>query len=214
MKAIILLSGGLDSTVALAIAHAKGRQCFGLSFDYSQRHLVELKAASRIASHYNIPHKVVTIDPSVFGQSALIDKDHPIPTGRTVEEIEKGGIPSSYVPARNTLFLSYAMGFAEMMGAEEIYFGAAASDRFGYPDCRPAFIDAFQGVIDAATNGQAKLVTPLKDWDKSEIIRQGEALCAPLHLSISCYNPSSDGIACRICDACILREKGFLQSRV
>lgn len=208
MKAIILLSGGIDSTVALAIALGQGRQCIGVTFDYSQRHKVELKAAQKVAQHYQIPQHLVSIDPQIFAESSLINTD-PIVKNRSLEEMGMEGIPNTYVPARNTLFLAYAMGLAEKHNASEIYFGANSGDRYCYPDCRPEFMEAFQRVFDVATQDPIKLLTPLANMEKVEIIRLGLTLKAPLELTSSCYDPHTDGTACHQCDACILREQAF-----
>lgn len=212
MKAIVLLSGGLDSTVVLAMALARGLSCIALSFDYGQRHKVELNAAKKIARHYNVPHKIITIDPSAFGTSALIADDLPH-QGRTIAEILAGSTPNTYVPARNTLFLSFALAQAEIQGASEIHTGPNALDT-KYPDCSPAFIQAYQNLIRVATKqameGNApKLVAPLLKMNKIEIIQEGLKLKAPLEMTHSCYAPSAEGMPCSICDACILRADAF-----
>ncbi len=211
MKAIILLSGGLDSTVMLAKALSEGRKCHALSFDYGQRHKLELTAAAEIASYYGVPHTVIAIDPKSFAGSSLVS-DLPIPQNRNSEEISQGGIPNTYVPARNTLFLAYALGQAEILLAEEIYFGANAQDILPYPDCRPAFIAAFQALIQVSTKQAIegrppKLITPLIAWTKKEIAACGRSLNAPLHLTLSCYRPVSLREPCGSCDACILRSQ-------
>ena len=222
-KAIVLLSGGLDSTVVLALALAQGKTCHALSFDYGQRHLVELEAAKKITAMYQIPHKIIKIDPSAFGKSSLTARhtsdpvDLKIPENRNLKEIEEQGIPNTYVPARNTLFLAYALGQCEIEEAQEIHFGPNKMDFSGYADCRPAFLQAFQSLINFATKqsveGSApRLITPLIELNKAEIIRKGFALNAPLHLTISCYNPQGSE-ACLRCDACILREQGFKEAR-
>jgi 7-cyano-7-deazaguanine synthase len=216
-KAIVLLSGGLDSTVVLALALADGKECFALSFDYDQRHILELNAAAQIARHYHVPHKIIKIHPTTFEESnsTLNSKssDSPIPKNRTLEQMGRQGIPSTYVPARNTLFLSYALGQCEMRGAQEIHFGPNKMDFAGYPDCRPAYLEAFQFLMSLAVKptpegSPLKLITPLIQWDKAEIIRQGLALGAPLDLSFSCYNPCNEK-PCGECDPCILRADGF-----
>ena len=211
-KAVILLSGGLDSTVVLALALAQGRQCSALSFDYAQRHREELERAQKIAAYYEIPHRIISIDPLTFGQSSLVS-DLEAPCSRTPEQIASQGTPNTYVPARNTLFLAYALGQCELLQAHEIHFGANCLDG-PYPDCRPAYLEAFQQVICLATkqaveNCPPQLITPLLYWNKSEIIRQGLALKAPLELTLSCYRPSESGSPCQTCDACILRYEGF-----
>lgn len=209
MKAVILLSGGLDSTVMLALALEQKRHCYTISFDYNQRHRIELESATAIAEHYKVPHQRIKIDPTCFASSALVSKDH-IPVNRTLHEIAAGGIPSTYVPARNSIFLAYALGYAELVEAEEIYFGCNIMDRNAYPDCRPAFVEAFQNLINFATKQSVeskppKLMTPLIDLNKNEIIQQGVRLKAPIHLSFSCYNPTAEDLPCGQCDACVGR---------
>lgn len=213
-SAIILFSGGLDSTVALAVAKDRGRKCFCISFDYRQKHLVELKAAENICGHYGVHQKIIKIDPNCFSGSSLVDETVNVPVGRSQGEILSSGIQNTYVPARNTLFLSYALGYAEVVGACEIYVGFNKMDRGGYPDCRPEFVRAFQGVVDVATKQSAEgtppqLLTPLIDLDKREIVELGVKLRAPIELTHSCYSPTSDGRPCHQCDACILREEAF-----
>lgn len=217
-KAIILLSGGLDSTVILAMAIAQKRQCYTLSFDYHQKHRYELKCAEAIAKHYDIPHQMISIDPFIFSPSSLVSSLK-APSLRNVNEMANQGIPNTYVPARNTLFLSYALGFCELHQAQEIYFGANSLDAPCYPDCHPAYLQAFQQIMHLATKQAVesgvgpKLVTPLLYWDKSQIIQQGLALGAPLELTLSCYRPLEKGIHCQTCDACILRQEGFRKAR-
>lgn len=213
MKAIILFSGGLDSTVMLAMAIHHRRECVALSFDYSQRHRIELKAAGAIAQYYDIPHHIFAIDPLIFQGSALVGLEA-IAKNRSPKEIANNGIPNTYVPARNTLFLAYAMGLAEQLKADEIHFGANASDRTCYPDCRPAFMQAFQEVLNVATQQACEqkpmqLITPLANWDKEKIIRQGKTLKAPLEMTMSCYDPTNEGLPCHGCNACLLRDDGF-----
>lgn len=215
-KAIILFSGGLDSTVILALALAQKRQCYALSFDYGQRHRQELKCAQTIAAHYGVSHQIIFIDPMAFGQSSLVS-DLEAPHSRTLEQIAHQGIPNTYVPARNTLFLAYALGQCELHQANEIYFGSNCLDALCYPDCQPAYLDAFQHIMWLATKqaveGQApQLLTPLLHWDKSQIVQQGRELGAPLELTWSCYCPSDQGRPCHTCDACILRAEGFRQA--
>lgn len=215
MKAVVLLSGGLDSTVMLAMALQQGRECLALNFDYGQRNRVELKSAQAVAEYYQIPLKVFPIDPQSFGQSSLVSS-LAVPKDRTIEEIHHNGIPNTYVPARNTLFLAYALGQAEIWNAQEIYIGSNAMDNFPYPDCRPEFFRAFQAMMNTATKqsveGNApQLITPLLHWTKKEIVRQGLTCKAPLHLTSSCYDPAVDGQPCHRCDACILRDQAFHQ---
>lgn len=217
MKAVVLLSGGLDSTVLLAHAISEGRECHALSFDYGQRHRIELESAKAIAKHFSIDHSIITIDPNAFGNSSLVS-EIAVPKNRSAEEMGKG-IPNTYVPARNTLFLSYATGKAELIGADEIYIGANAMDRTGYPDCRPEFLAAFQSLLNLSTKqaveGHApQLQFPLAELDKTAIISLGDDLQAPLHLSLSCYDPENDGTHCGECDACVLRRQGFLKAAV
>lgn len=216
MKAIILLSGGLDSTVMLAQALQQGRECFALSFDYGQRHKIELNAAKRIAAFYHVPHRTITIDPASFDKSSLVTS-LAVPKDRTAQQISNGGIPNTYVPARNTLFLAYAVGQAEILEAGEIHVGFNAMDHNPYPDCRPEFLQAFQSVVNLATKqgveGRApRLMTPLIDLNKTEIFRLGMSLNAPTHLSFSCYDPTIEGTPCQRCDACILREAALKEA--
>jgi 7-cyano-7-deazaguanine synthase len=213
MKAIILLSGGLDSLVMLAHALKLKRDCLAISFNYGQRHQIEINAASKIATFYQVSHRVIFIDHLAFDNSSLVSSEK-MPKNRSSQEISKGGIPNTYVPARNALFLSYAMAQAETFEAEEIYFGANVLDQGPYPDCRPEFFSAFQSMISLATkqaiNGKApRLITPLIEWNKLQIIRYGMELKAPLELSFSCYDPQHKEIPCLKCDACVLREEAF-----
>ena len=212
MKAVILFSGGLDSTVVLALALEKKRDCYALSFDYGQKHRIELESAKRITQHYAVPHQITPISSPHFSHSSLVSNHSP-PKNRSQEAIEKEGVPSTYVPARNTLFLAYALGQAEFIEAEEIYFGPNILDYHPYPDCRPEFIEAFQGVMNVATkqatHSPPRLITPLIHWNKEEIITEGRRLNAPLHLSFSCYSPTSEGDPCDCCDACLLRSRAF-----
>ncbi|WP_199671301.1 7-cyano-7-deazaguanine synthase QueC [Salinisphaera sp. Q1T1-3] len=208
-SAIVLLSGGLDSTTCLAEARAAGYACYALSFDYGQRHTAELTAADRIARDAGvIEHKVVRIDFDGMGGSALTDDTIAVP------ETPSDGIPSTYVPARNTLFLSVALGWAEVVGAEAIYIGVNAVDYSGYPDCRPEFIAAFERLGALATKvgveGQPIAVaTPLMHQSKGEIIQRGVALGVDYGLTVSCYQADDDARACGVCDACRLRRAGF-----
>ena len=212
-KAIVLLSGGLDSTVALAIAKESGRECIAISFNYGQRHRIELEYSKQVAAFYSIPQRIVTIDPFLFMSSSLSMEGN-VPTNRTLEEIASGGIPSTYVPARNTLFLAYATAFAEIYQAQEIYVGMNADDQYGYPDCRPAYIAAFQGLLDVATKQSTTgspplLVTPLVKMTKKEIVAEGIRLKAPLSITWSCYAPTKTEEVCEVCDACTLRTAAF-----
>lgn len=214
MKAVILFSGGVDSTVLLARALAHDKECLALSFDYGQRHKVELQYAAKIAHHYSVRHQIITIDTPSFDSSSLVNPCSKVAVNRTAQEIARAGIPSTYVPARNTIFLAYAMGFAEMYQASEIHFGANIMDTLPYPDCRPEYLNAFQQLLNVATKqaveGHApKLVTPLIAWDKARIIQEGLALNAPLDMTFSCYSPLASHAACGCCDACMLRKAGF-----
>ncbi len=215
MKAVILLSGGLDSATVLAIARDQGRQCHALSIVYGQRHQIELAAAKRVAEAMGVAeHVVYNLDLRVFGASALT-ADIDVPKDSAGEP----GIPITYVPARNTIFLSLALGFAEAREAEEIWLGVNAVDFSGYPDCRPEFIDAFQQVILRGTrsgveHGTPRIVAPLISMTKAGIIRQGIALGVDYSITHSCYDPAADGSACGHCDSCILRRRGFEEARV
>ena len=208
-KAIILLSGGLDSITVLALAKQQGYECYALSFDYGQRHNAELIAASQIAAHYQVKdHKIIKLGLGAIGGSALTDEHIAVPN--TPQE----GIPVTYVPARNTIFLSFALGWAEVVEAHDIFIGVNAVDYSGYPDCRPEFISAFQHLANLATKAgvegeSVKIHTPLIDLSKAEIIKQGQALNVDYRMTVSCYSADSDGHACGVCDACRLRKVGF-----
>lgn len=213
-KAVILLSGGLDSATALAIAKADGFDCYAMSFRYGQRHVVELEAASIVAAKQGaVEHRIIDIDLGAFGGSALT-ADIDVPKNRSAEDMA-GEIPVTYVPARNTIFLSYALAWAEVLGAGDIFIGVNAIDYSGYPDCRPEFIEAYQTMANLATKaaatGAMKLTihTPLIDWTKGEIVKRGLELGVDYSLTTSCYDPGPNGEACGICDTCKLRIKGF-----
>ncbi len=215
MKAVILLSGGLDSATVLAMARRDGRDCYALSIAYGQRHAVELEAARRVASAIGVvEHDVHTLDLRVFGASALTSEiDVP------KDAVGAPGIPVTYVPARNTIFLSLALGYAEAREAQEIWIGVNALDYSGYPDCRPEFIDAFQEVIWKGTRSgvehrEPRLVAPLLHLTKAEIIRRGTELGVDYALTHSCYDPDAEGRACGHCDSCLLRRKGFEEAGV
>jgi 7-cyano-7-deazaguanine synthase len=216
MQTIVLLSGGLDSATVLAMCLAQGRQCHALSFRYGQRHKVELAAAAAIAQRMGAAsHRICSIDVQCLAGSALTGQGE-IPKGRS-ESVIGTGIPSTYVPARNTLFVAHALGLAESIGAEEIALGINALDYSGYPDCRPEWLAAMQEVARLGTkvgvSGQAvKLVAPLVAMSKADIIRAGTALGVDYGLTLSCYDPSDEGGACGACDACILRRLGFEQA--
>ncbi len=214
---MILLSGGLDSTTVLAIAQNKGFQAVALSFDYGQRHRVELEAATRVARAFGVDdHRVVKIDLRQFGGSALTDEID-VPSGRNVDEISRE-IPVTYVPARNTIFLSYCLALAEVCGAQDIFIGVNAIDYSGYPDCRPEFISAFETLSNLATkagvegDSQFKIHTPLSKMSKADIVKKGIELGVDYSLTHSCYSPDNDGRACGTCDSCLLRLKGFKEA--
>jgi 7-cyano-7-deazaguanine synthase len=212
-KAIVLFSGGMDSTVILAMALKEGRECFALSFNYGQRHLCELKSAQAIAHYYHVEHKIIKIDSSVFRKSSLVE-DIAMPHNRTLSEMAQGSIPSTYVPARNTLFIAYAVGQAEMIGADEIYFGPNALDYHGYVDCRPEYVQKYQELINLSTNqavegSPPELIAPLIYMTKVDILKKGIELNVPFHLTWSCYDPTPDHHPCGSCDACIIRQDAF-----
>jgi len=215
-KAVLLLSGGLDSTTCAAIAKAQGFDVVGLSFDYGQRHTIELKAAARVAKIMGLTHHVTAkIDLRIFGGSALT-ADIDVPKSRSGTEIT-GDIPVTYVPARNTIFLSFALAFAETQGASDIFIGVNALDFSGYPDCRPEYIKAYEVMANLATKsgvegGGIKIHTPLIDMTKADIVRKGLELGVDYSLTTSCYDPDENGISCGQCDACHLRLKGFREA--
>lgn len=208
-NAVVLLSGGLDSVTALAMAQAQGFNCYVLSFDYGQLSQTELNAAKKIASQMGVKeHKVVRLHLEDFGGSALTDSNIDMP------EEEEEGIPVTYVPARNTVFMSLALAWAEVLRAQHIFIGVNAVDYSGYPDCRPEYIAAFETMANLATatgvNGELlKIETPLIDLTKAEIIRAGTALGVDYSMTVSCYQADDKGRACRVCDSCRLRAKGF-----
>jgi 7-cyano-7-deazaguanine synthase len=213
-KAVVLVSGGLDSTTALAIARSEGYECYTMSFDYGQRHRVELFAAERTSKAMSaVAHKVINLDLRTIGGSALTDDSIAVP------EHETAGIPITYVPARNTVFLSIALGWAEVLGAENIFIGVNAVDFSGYPDCRPEYIAAFEKMANLATRvgaegGQLKIRTPLIDLSKGDIIKLGLALGVDYSLTVSCYQANDKGEACGKCDSCRLRKAGFEQAGI
>lgn len=215
MRAVVLLSGGLDSATTLAIARSEGRELYPLSFAYGQRHGSELEAARRVAASLGVRAPVVfELDLRLFGGSALT-ADIAVPKDALGAE----GIPSTYVPARNTIFLSIAVGYAEVIGAGEIWIGVNAVDFSGYPDCRPAYVEAFQRVIETGTKsgvetGRPRIRAPLIDLGKGEIIRRGVGLGVDYGLTHSCYDPDATGAACGHCDSCILRRAGFADAGV
>ncbi|OLD88382.1 MAG: 7-cyano-7-deazaguanine synthase QueC [Verrucomicrobia bacterium 13_1_20CM_4_54_11] len=217
-SAVVLLSGGIDSTTTLAIALAEGYEAYALSFDYGQRHQIETQAARRAADSLGAKkHRIAKIDLRVFGGSALTG-DIDMPKQRSETEIADG-IPVTYVPARNTIFLAYALGWAEVIQAADIFLGVNAIDYSGYPDCRPEFIEAFQTVANVGTKAgvegrRFQIHTPLIKFSKAEIIRKAVELGVDLSLTHSCYDPSPDGLACGECDSCLLRLKGFREAGI
>ena len=218
-KAVVLLSGGLDSTTTLAIAHNEGYDTYAMSFQYGQRHTVELQAAKNVAKALGVKqHIVVDIDLRTFGASALT-ADIEVPKNRPDTEMGNS-IPITYVPARNTIFLSYALAYAEVLVADTIFIGANAIDYSGYPDCRPEYIDAYETLANLATQagveGKTKLRirAPLIDKTKVEIIQIGAALGIDYSLTLSCYDPDAEGRACGECDSCLLRKRGFKEAGI
>ncbi len=218
-KAVCLLSGGLDSSTCLALARREGYECYALSFDYGQRHRVELEAAARVAAALGAAsHLVARIDLTVFGGSALT-AGIPVPKGRQAQEIGQG-IPVTYVPARNTIFLSFALAWAEVLETSHIFIGVNALDYSGYPDCRPEYIQAFERMADMATQAgvegrtHIQIHTPLLHLSKAEIVRLGRDLGLDFSLTHSCYDPAPEGRPCGLCDACLLRRKGFEEAGI
>ncbi len=216
-RAVVLLSGGLDSTTCLAIAQSQGFEVYGISYRYGQRHAIELDAARRVAQAMGVHrHVIIDIDLRQFGGSALTD-DIQVPKRQAVDQIG-GEIPVTYVPARNTVFLSLALGWAETLDTGDIFIGVNALDYSGYPDCRPAYIEAFEQMANfatrAAVEGSCRVTihAPLIQMTKGAIIRQGLALGVDYSLTTSCYDPASDGRACGDCDACLLRQRGFAEN--
>jgi 7-cyano-7-deazaguanine synthase len=215
-RAVILLSGGIDSSTTLAIAIAERYEAYALSFNYGQRHQVETEAARRVANSLGAKkHRIAKIDLRVFGGSALTD-DIGVPKKRAETEIANG-IPVTYVPARNTIFLSYALACSEVISAHDIFIGVNAIDYSGYPDCRPEFIEAFENLANLGTKAGVEgrpfqIHTPLIKLSKAEIIRKAVDLGVDLSLTHSCYDPTSDGLACGECDSCLLRLKGFREA--
>ncbi len=213
-SAIVLLSGGLDSTTALAIAQSKGYACYALSFRYGQRHHAELAAAKKVANSFNVvEHKIFDIDLSVFKGSALTDNTIEVPKSTT------SGIPVTYVPARNTVFLSIALAWAEVLQVQDIFIGVNAVDYSGYPDCRPEYIKAYQSMANLATKAGVEgqtldIHTPLILLSKAEIIKLGNNLGVDYSLTVSCYSADQQGRACGECDSCRFRSKGFVEAGI
>ncbi|MBV9405884.1 MAG: 7-cyano-7-deazaguanine synthase QueC [Acidobacteriaceae bacterium] len=218
-RAICLLSGGVDSSTTLAIARREGFDCYCLSFDYGQRHRVELDAARRVASAFAKDHRIVLIDLRAFGGSALTSSAIQVPKDRNGAQMS-AGIPVTYVPARNTIFLSFALAYAEVVGASDIFIGVNAIDYSGYPDCRPEFIHAFEQMANLATKAgvegstRISIRAPLIRMTKAEIIRKAAELGVDLGLTFSCYDPDERGRPCGRCDSCLLRQKGFAEAGI
>lgn len=216
--AVVLLSGGLDSATTLAIAKEEGYEVFALSFRYGQRHEIEIDAAEQVAKSLDVSeHRVLEIDLRAFGGSALTDAIE-VPKNRGADEM-RSGIPVTYVPARNTIFLSYALAWAEVIGAHDIFIGVNALDYSGYPDCRPEFIAQFEKLAQVATKAgvegtRYQIHAPLIEMTKEQIIREGTKLGVQFSLTTSCYDPAPDGIACGECDSCLLRAKGFREAGI
>jgi len=217
--AVILSSGGIDSTTTMAIARSEGYEIYSLSFRYGQRHVMELEAAKRVAeTHGATKHLVIDLDLAKIGGSALTD-DIAVPKGRSEGDIQKE-VPITYVPARNTIFLSYALAWAEVLGASDIFIGVNAIDFSGYPDCRPEYIQAFEHMANLATKAgvegktKIRIKTPLISMTKAEIILKGIELGVDYGITHSCYDPSPGGKACGQCDSCLLRKKGFREAGV
>jgi 7-cyano-7-deazaguanine synthase len=211
-RAVVLLSGGLDSATTLAIARDEGFDSYCLSFEYGQRHNTEVQFAKKVASHLDaVEHRIARIDIGAFGGSALTDMSIDVPVGETEETDE---IPVTYVPARNTVFLSYALGWAEVLGAQDIFIGVNAVDYSGYPDCRPEFIQAFETMANLATKvgvegEKISIRTPLIMLKKEEILNLGTSLGVDYSLTVSCYQLNDDGKSCGECDSCRIRRAGF-----
>lgn len=214
-KAVILFSGGLDSTTCLAYAKSQGFDCYALSFNYGQRHSVELDAAKKIAAHFKVPHKIFNLAIDQFGHSALTDHTIDIPEHDT----QKSMIPVTYVPARNTIFLSIALAWAEVLGAKDIFIGVSHVDYSGYPDCRPEYIQGFQQLANLATKvgveeGGIKIHAPVIHLTKAETIKLGKSLGVDYSMTVSCYQLTEQGQACGKCDSCTLRKRGFAEAMV
>ncbi len=219
-RAVVLVSGGLDSATTLALARAEGYDCYAISFDYGQRHRVELEAAHRVATVQGASeHRVVPIDLSAFGGSALTDLNIAVPDAKDRAEQQGSSIPITYVPARNTVFLALALAWAEVLDARHLFIGANAVDYSGYPDCRPAFIAAFEQLANLATRmgveeGGMRVHAPLIAWSKAQIIAEGVRLGVDFAETISCYQPDAKGRACGRCDSCNLRRLGFIDAGI
>ncbi|MGD1095077.1 MAG: 7-cyano-7-deazaguanine synthase QueC [Bryobacteraceae bacterium] len=220
MKAVCLLSGGLDSSTCLGVARRDGYECFALSFDYGQRHRIELDAATRVANFFKVAeHRIARLDLRAFGASALTSDDLEVPKRRTLEEMGQG-IPVTYVPARNTIFLSFALAWAEVLECSDIFIGVNAIDYSGYPDCRPEFIEAFERMANLATKAgvegrtHLRIHTPLAQLNKAGIVRLACEVGVDFAITHSCYAPDQAGRACGQCDSCLLRRKGFEEAGI
>jgi len=217
--AVVLLSGGVDSSTALALALRDGHVCHALTFQYGQRHSAEVEAAKRIARSMGVSdHRIVAAHLGELGGSALTDRALPVPKGRTREQIGSD-IPVTYVPARNTIFLSYALSLAEVTASDYIYIGVSAVDSSGYPDCRPEYIEAFRRLAALATRRAVEerapqIVTPFIKKSKADIIRAGVGMGVDYSLTVSCYDPDAQGLACGACDSCLLRRRAFADAGV
>jgi 7-cyano-7-deazaguanine synthase len=218
-RAVVLLSGGLDSATTLAIARAEGYECHALSFDYGQRHVCELESAKKVAGALGaVQHLTLRLDLRAIGGSALT-ADIDVPKGRS-DEAMSTGIPVTYVPARNTIFLSHALAWAEVLGAQDVFIGVNFLDYSGYPDCRPEFTEAFEKLANLATQAgvegksRFRVHTPLIELSKAQIVARAYELNVDLSLTWSCYAPEPDGRACGLCDSCLLRKKGFAEARL
>jgi 7-cyano-7-deazaguanine synthase len=217
-KSIVLVSGGLDSTTVLALVLSQGEEVLALSFDYGQRHRIEVESAKKVTKHYAVPHKIIQLDLRQIGGSALTAEIE-VPKDRSLADMSQA-VPVTYVPGRNTIFLSYAMAVAEMISSSEIYIGANVLDYSGYPDCRPEYLKAFETLANLALatieNKRAPLEirAPLLRMSKGEIVNMGKKLKIPFHLTHSCYDPSPGGESCGRCDSCLLRKKGFLEAGI
>ena len=218
-RAVVLLSGGLDSATTLAVAREEGYECFALSFDYGQRHARELESAKQVAASLGaVKHLTLRLDLRAIGGSALT-ADIEVPKGRSHEAMA-AGIPVTYVPARNTIFLSHALAWAETLGSQDIFIGVNVLDASGYPDCRPEFVEAFERLANLATQAgvegtsRFRVHTPLITLSKAQIVARAFELGVNLSLTWSCYEPEPDGRACGLCDSCLLRKKGFAEARI
>lgn len=213
-NAVVLFSGGMDSTTCLAYAKSQGFNCYALSFNYGQKHSAELNAAKKIAAALGAQHIVVELPISQFGGSAITDSQFDVPDSK-----DSVGIPITYVPARNTIFLAFALGWAEVLKANDIFIGVSSVDYSGYPDCRPEYIEAFQHLAKLATKvgveeGKIKINTPLINLSKAETIQLGASLNVDYGMTVSCYRADTKGHACGKCDSCALRKKGFLEAQI